>query len=189
MNISLESDKLVFIDCEYTSTHAMTTLISIALVTLQGEELYLTLNDYDRDQVSDWVRKNVLPFIDETKSISSKEACERISAFLEKYSSGKKITIVSAGKTTDHILLFQLWHTKYPELKYFSFERYLPDYLRHRAHYDLDTIFFMKGYNPNLLNREEFVEEAQESAGRKHNALYDANVVRKCYMKLGAGSG
>ena len=50
-------------------------LISIGIVTLEGESLYITLNDYDRDEVTDWVRENVLSWIDETQSVSSREAC------------------------------------------------------------------------------------------------------------------
>lgn len=175
--------KYVFVDCEYTSTHHHTTLISIGLVSYNGRELYITLNDYNKDQLSDWVKVNVMATIDESKSVSSKQACLLIAKFLEDYSNGEKISIITAGKTFDNILLFQLWHTAFPELKYFSFERYLPDYLRHRRHFDLDTIFFMCGYDPDEITRESFVDESEET-NRKHDALYDAKIVRKCFLKL-----
>jgi DNA polymerase III epsilon subunit-like protein len=179
-----EYKKFVFLDSEYTSTHAKTTLISIGLVTLEGEELYITLNDYDRDQVSDWVLENVFRHIDESKSITSHEACDKVSNFFKNYSNGEKISIVSAGKNLDQILLFQLWHTKFSKLKYFSFERFLPHYLRHRSHFDLDTIFFMKGLNPDKIIREEFAGSPVEESIKKHNALYDAKIVRHCFLKL-----
>jgi len=174
--------KFVFVDCEYTSTHAKTTLVSIGLVTYGGKELYLTLNDYDKDQLSDWVKENVIIYIDESKSISTKQAVKEISNFLEEYSEGEKVSIVSAGKSVDVTLLFQMWHSLHPELKYFSFERYLPTYLRHRSHFDLDTIFFCKGLDPDAINRESFAGEIKNI--KKHDALYDANVVRKCFIKL-----
>lgn len=44
--------KIVFIDTEYTGEHALTTLVSVDLVTLEGNGLCLALNDYDRDQVT-----------------------------------------------------------------------------------------------------------------------------------------
>lgn len=175
--------KFVFVDCEYTSTHHKTTLISAGLVTEEGDELYFSLNDYDKDQVSDWVRENVLIYIDETKSISSHQACLLLNVFLDKYSQGGKVGIVSAGKSLDILLIFQLWHTLYPELQYFSFERYLPDCLRHRNHLDLDTLFYSAGLDPDQVNREKFAGEA-EGEIKKHDALYDAQIVRKCFLEL-----
>ena len=57
--------KLVFFDTEYTGGHAFTTLVSVGLVRLDGRELYLTLSDYARGQVTNWLRENVLSLIDE----------------------------------------------------------------------------------------------------------------------------
>jgi len=39
----------------------------------------------------------------------------------------------------------------------------------------------IKGVNPDI-SREEFIENAIE--GKKHNALYDAKVIKACYEKL-----
>tara|TARA_A100001011_G_C13721134_1_gene599667 strand:+ start:390 stop:572 length:183 start_codon:yes stop_codon:yes gene_type:complete len=47
--------KYVFIDAEFTGEHAKTTLVSLGLVSFSGKELYLTLNDFDLDQVTDWL--------------------------------------------------------------------------------------------------------------------------------------
>ena len=56
--------KIVFADCEYTGEHSITTLVSLGLVTLDGNELYLTLNDYEDSQISHWVNENVISKID-----------------------------------------------------------------------------------------------------------------------------
>ncbi len=173
--------KIVFVDTEYTGEHAFTTLVSIGLVTLDGKELYVTLNDYARDQVTDWLKDNVLRFIDHRQSVSKKDACELISRFLETYSEGKNISLVSAGKVTDLILLFQLWHSLYPEKKYFHSLYDLPGYLRHRVHLDLDTLFFAAGVDENV-DREVFVGNL--GCGIRHHALYDARIVRECFLKL-----
>lgn len=180
--------KFVFFDTEFTGEHAFTTLVSIGLVTLDGEELYITLNDYDKDQVTDWLKENVLKYIDTKKSINKKQAYEKISNFLEKYSNGQKINLVSAGKMNDIILLYQLYHQGSPKLKYFHFLHGLPDYLNHSGHLDLETMF-------NLADIKIEHQDQSEIGGRekyadvkikqeKHNALYDAKIVKECFKKL-----
>ena len=49
--------------------------------------------------------------------------------------------------------------------------------------FDICTVFKLKGIDPDI-NREEFAEILEAPAGRKHNALYDAQVIRMCYEKL-----
>ena len=173
--------KIVFIDCEFTGEHAFATLVSVGMVTLDGRELYISLNDYDRDQVDSWLEANVLQKIDPKTTVSSQRACILVAQFLEEYAQSKPVSLISAGKLNDISLLFQLWHSVYPERKYFHFGRYLPKYLNHRAHFDLDTLFFAAGLSSNL-NREDYIGESNKEL--KHSALYDAQVVRQCFIKL-----
>ena len=42
--------KIIFIDTEFTGEHAYTTLVSLGITTLEGDEFYVTLNDYDKNQ-------------------------------------------------------------------------------------------------------------------------------------------
>ena len=70
-----KNPKIVFIDTEFTGEHAYTTLISIGVVTLDGRELYITLNDYDKDQITDWLKENVLADIDPEQLIFT---CQQI---------------------------------------------------------------------------------------------------------------
>lgn len=175
--------KIVFIDTEYTGEHALTTLVSIALVTLEGDTLHLTLNDYSPEQVTEWLRANVLSLIDEGQRISRLEAFDRIERFLEDYAADERVTLVSAGKITDLLLLFQLWHYRCPEKKYFHGLYDLPDYLCHRAHVDLDTLFFAAGVDPHI-DRDEYATGRPAAAGARHNALHDATIVRACFLKL-----
>ncbi|WP_036096942.1 hypothetical protein [Leptospira weilii] len=174
--------KIVFLDCEYTSSHIKTTLISAGFVTIEGKELYLTFNDYDKEQLTNWVKENVLVHIDEKKSLSTYESFIILDTFLREYSQGEAICFISAGKSLDLLLIFQLWHLLHPELKYFSYERYLPNYLRHRKHFDLDTIFYLSGYDPDVIDREAFVGD--KKSFKKHDALYDAKIVRNCFFRL-----
>ena len=41
--------KFVFFDTEFTGANKNCDLISIASITLEGKELYITLNDYIKD--------------------------------------------------------------------------------------------------------------------------------------------
>jgi DNA polymerase III epsilon subunit-like protein len=172
--------KLAFIDTEFTGEHAYTTLISLGIVGMDDESLSLSINEYDRDQVTPWLEENVLCYIDESLSVSRREAFEHVSRWFEEYSAGELVSLVSAGKSVDLLLLFELWHFGFPELKYFHHLHCLPPYLNHRAHLDLDTIFFLAGVDPDV-DREEFIDHSV--SGKRHEALYDARVVRECFLK------
>lgn len=173
--------KIVFLDAEVTGEHAKTTLVSVGMVTIEGESLYITLNDYDREQVYPWLEEHVLSSIDESKSVTSAKAFELISKWLSKYSGGDEIRLVSAGLGADLFLVFELYKYAYPERKFFHALHCLPDFINHSKHIDLNTLFQVAGLDPGL-NRAEFAEE--EGDVRRHDALSDAMVVRKCFMKL-----
>ncbi len=173
--------KIVFIDAEFTGEHALTTLVSLGLVNLEGDQLYVSLNDYSENQVTEWLRENVLNQIDSTKSISSKEAFKLVSEWLENYSNGEKIHLVSAGKGADLILLFELWKYSKFNLKYFHSLHCLPDYLNHNSHFDLNTLFMVAGIKTDI-DREYFVRNY--TSNKRHNALYDAIILKECFIKL-----
>jgi DNA polymerase III epsilon subunit-like protein len=173
--------KVVCVDTEYTGEHARTTLVSVGMVTLEGAGLYVTVNDYARDQVTDWLRDHVLSLIDERKALPTREACERIDRFLRDYSQGEPVALVSAGKATDLILIFQLWASRCPAGRTFHALYDLPNFLRHRWHMDLDTLFCVAGIDP-AIDRDQFARANVE--GARHHSLHDAKVVRACFLKL-----
>ena len=49
--------KIIFADTEFTGEHSKTTLVSAGFVTLDNKKLYITLNDYNKDQVTPWLKK------------------------------------------------------------------------------------------------------------------------------------
>lgn len=172
--------KLVFLDTEFTGTHAYTTLVSLGLTTLNQEEFYVTLNDYDPNQVTPWLKENVLNHIDESQSVSKEEAFQKLCTYFDAIRDGGEINLVSAGKNQDILLLFELWHAKYPQRKYFH-TSLLPDYLNHRRHFDLNTLLFAGGVDPKI-NRDQWIDH--KIKGEAHHALHDARVVRECFLKL-----
>lgn len=173
--------KIVFIDAEYTGEHARTTLVSLGLVTLEGESLYLRLNDYDRSQVTDWLRENVLDLIDERDAISSREAYEELAPWLESYSGGEPVALCSPGLGSDLLLLFELYHHACPELPYFHALHCLPAHLNHVWHLDLNTLLACGGVDPNA-DRDDFAGIGVP--GERHDALHDALVARECFLRL-----
>jgi hypothetical protein len=172
--------KLAFLDAEFTGEHAKTTLVSLGIVGMGDESLSVTFNDYDVDQVTPWLRENVLSLIDESKSVSSSTGYEIVSSWFETYSAGDRVSLVSAGKLTDILLLFELWHFGFPGRRYFHHLHCLPKCLNHAAHFDLPTILFLAGIDPNI-DREEF--GGDQLTGTRHEALYDALVVRECFRR------
>jgi hypothetical protein len=172
--------RLAFVDAEFTGEHAATTLVSLGIVGEAGPGLAVTFNDFDRSQVTEWLELNVLNHIDESKSVSREDGYEIVSRWFEDYSQGERVSLVSAGKLSDILLLFELWHVAFPERDYFHHLHCLPDYLNHAAHFDLPTIFMLAGVDPNV-DRDAFV--GGSVAGARHEALHDALVVRECYRR------
>jgi hypothetical protein len=173
--------RFLFLDAEFTGEHQKTTLVSIGLVGMNEESLLVSFDDYDRDQVTPWLEENVLSLIDASKSVSSAEGFRRIAEFIESYAGGEQVSLVSAGKLTDIILLFELWLHAHPTRKYFHSLYCLPDCLNHASHYDLNTVLHLAGADAGC-DRAAFA--GVTFAGARHDALYDARVVRACFLKV-----
>jgi len=50
----------IALDCEFTGLHQHSTLISLALCAEDGRSFYAEFTDFDRGQLDDWLRENVL---------------------------------------------------------------------------------------------------------------------------------
>ena len=153
----------------------------MALVTAHGGAIYVSLKDFDESQVDEWITKNVMDKIEKITSITSEVAAQKVHEFLKNYSQGQKIYVVSDGLTLDIILIFELFK-HLPENKNvenFAF-RNLPNYLNHHHGIDLNTLLRVAGWDLSVP-RENYVNVNQ---CKKHDALYDAEVVRLCFEKL-----
>jgi DNA polymerase III epsilon subunit-like protein len=181
MSLHRNAPKIVFIDTEFTGEHAYATLVSLGLVTLEGKELYITLNDYDKNQVTDWLAENVLIHIDSENSVDSASAYGILHSFLSEYSDGSPLYVVSCGLLQDYLLMLELYKYSQPERRYFHALHCLPDYLNHYAAIDLNTLFRVCSIDP-AINRAEFA--GFEDTITRHNALDDAKVVRGCFLKI-----
>ena len=187
----------VFFDTEFTGLHQNTTIISIGLVSECGKTFYAEFNDYDFEQVDDWLKENVInnlqyngifQKLDETKnSISYKSTTENIkeklTTWLEQFG---EVEIWSDCLSYDWVLFNQIFGHAFniPKNVY-----YIP--------FDICTLFYAKGIDADI-SREKFVSNTFSESGeplffdaegnmiekQKHNALWDAKIIRQCFVKL-----
>ncbi len=188
----------IFLDTEFTGLHKDTTLISIGLVSEDGRTFYAELNDYDRTQVDEWIEKNVINNLKfeppkngeyehnsmqrhESNPIGNpinkgynmelrgniSEVSEALNEWIKQF---KDIKIWSDCLSYDWVLFNDLFGHAFnlPENIY-----YIP--------FDICTLFEVKGIDADI-SREEFI--GNSVIGEKHNALYDAKVIKACYDKL-----
>jgi hypothetical protein len=178
----------IFFDCEFTGLHQKTTLISIGLVADSGERFYAEFNDFDKEQVDGWIQANVvdkLQFYNSTSSANQSETDYQNpfktlnvvgSSYFVKYnleawlSQFKEIEIWSDCLSYDWVLFCQIFGHAFniPKNVY-----YIP--------FDICTLFKIKDIDPDI-SREEFA--GIEEKNQKHNALFDAEIIKKCYDKL-----
>ena len=191
----------IFFDTEFTGLHQNTTLISIGLISECGKTFYAEFNDYDFNQVDDWLRENVInnlqyngifQQLDETKeSISYKSTTENIreklTTWLEQFG---EVEIWSDCLSYDWVLFNQIFGHAFniPKNVY-----YIP--------FDICTLFYAKGIDADI-SREVFAtdtfsqnedgtkqpmffdENGNKIETKKHNALWDAMIIRQCFNKL-----
>lgn len=175
----------IFFDTEFTGLHQNTTLISIGMVAETGEKFYAEFTDYDKSQVDDWLRENVIEklkfnklpndgysFDWDLKNYQFKAAKlsikERIEIWLEQFG---EVEMWSDCLSYDWVLFCQLFGHAFniPKNVY-----YIP--------FDICTLFKMRGIDPDI-NREQYAFN-QAAHKDKHNALHDAEVIMECYKQL-----
>ena len=187
----------IFFDTEFTGLHQNTTLISIGLISECGKTFYAEFNDYDFKQIDDWLKENVIDNLqyngifqklDETKnSISYKSTTENIkeklTTWLEQFG---EVEVWSDCLSYDWVLFNQIFGHAFniPKNVY-----YIP--------FDICTLFYAKGIDADI-SREKFVSNTFSESGeplffdaegnmiekQKHNALWDAKIIRQCFVKL-----
>ena len=188
----------VFFDTEFTGLHQKTTLISIGLIAEDGRTFYAEFNDYDKKQVDDWLEKNVIsnllmepppPGEQEyySKSRFKKEipltelSCVQMRGGSKEIQKELEIWLNESGSVElwsdclsyDFVLFNQLWGHAFsvPKSVY-----YIP--------FDICTQMKMAGVDPDI-NREAFAGMTDRT--KKHNALWDAKVIKACHEKLVSG--
>ena len=177
----------IFFDTEFTGLHQNTTLISIGLISECGKTFYAEFTDYDENQIDNWLQENVInnlkfnnkelqnqstiPFLTEGFNYTGFGNKETIKNYLTEWlKQFKEIEIWSDCLSYDWVLFNQIFGHAFniPKNVY-----YIP--------FDICTLFQVKGIDPDI-SREQFSEMTE--ASKKHNALWDAKVIKECYCKL-----
>lgn len=180
----------IFFDTEFTGLHKDTTLISIGLVSEDNKQFYAELIDYNETQCNQWIKDNVI------SNLYEKNREKREKTFIPNYCIGGKyeiakmldnwftqfnsIELVSDVCHYDMVLLIDL----------FDFASQLPKRVC-PACYDINQDIARK-YNCSMQeafdkSREEILYDNYKDKkiiGDKHNALYDAKVIRELYQIL-----
>lgn len=169
----------IFFDTEFTGLYKNTTLISIGMISEDGKEFYAELIDYDKTQLNDWLRENVIAKLvfNGERSESATNANRNISGTKAKVAQAiadwlaqwDKVEMWSDCLAYDWVLFNDLFGTAFdiPKNVY-----YIP--------FDICTLFKYRNIDPDI-KREEY---AEVETRMKHNALWDATVIKKCYEKL-----
>lgn len=168
----------VFLDMEFTGLHQHTTPLSLGLVAMDDNSFYGEFEDYDKSQVNEWLQENVMPYLlmnnpsmtinADIGVIGNKEkVTNTLIEWLDQYDA---VEIWGDLNDYDMVLFNELFGgaMNIPKNVY-----YIP--------YDICTFFKVKGIDPDI-SREEFIGNSIQ--GIKHNALYDARVIKACYEKL-----
>jgi hypothetical protein len=187
----------IFWDTEFTGLHQKTTLISIGLISEDGAQFYAEFDDYDWDQVDSWLQENVI------RHLLGKNGGTEVAWQNAVYVSGSKPKVAGALRVWLHEQstknavygdIRNVWTDRHPQklemwsdcLAYdwvlfcdlFGGALQIPESVYYIP-FDLATLFKVKGIDPDI-SREEYSGLA---GGAKHNALWDAQVIRACYGK------
>jgi DNA polymerase III epsilon subunit-like protein len=167
------SKNIIFYDTEFSHLNPYVgEILSIGLVKLTGEELYLEL-EYD-GPVNDWVKVSIIPTLKD-KKVSRKEAIKRVRKFV-----GKDMPYVVC-----YVNQFDIIYTH----KLFDSEniREIPFYW---LPIDFASILFGMGINPEAYfhkSKDNFFKEIGVDTKKfkhTHNALDDAKLLREVYLQM-----
>lgn len=166
----------VFFDTEFTGLHKNTTLISIGCISEDGKTFYAELTDYDKKQIDNWIKENVINNLsrslgelyrmaDKTAYGTKEQVATSLKNWLSQFDS---VEMWSDCLSYDWVLFNDLFKHAFniPKNVY-----YIP--------FDICTLLKIKGVDPDI-NREKFAG----LQGNKHNALHDAKVIKACYDKI-----
>ena len=176
----------VYFDTEFTGLHQKTTLVSIGLISECGKRFYAELMDYDKEQIDGWLQTNIIDnlYLDKTPYVTVRKANgsdithygdtgslrDKLTEWFEQFF---EVEIWSDCLSYDWVLFNEIFGHAFniPKNVY-----YIP--------FDISTLFKEKNIDPDI-SREEFAfPDGIPEDAKKHNAMWDALVIRACHDKL-----
>lgn len=185
----------IYMDCEFTGLHKDTTLISIGIISEDGRTFYAELNDYNESQVDDWLQENVVDKLKFKCPLEGEQEYYIASRHSDNTLGHNIYDSYSVELRCDKLTLreeLDKWLSQFNDVEAWSdclaYDWVLfNDIFGHAFNipknvyyipFDICTLFKIKGIDPDI-SREEFIKNSVE--GSKHNALYDAKVIKLCY--------
>ena len=181
----------IYFDTEFTGLRKDTDLISIGLITEDGNTFYAEFTDYDRTKLNSWIIKNVVknlehPYFNPDYENYRIEAKRKLIQFhlmrwLEGVREGREVQFVSDCASYDTVLLFDLLTGGGTALD-------LPEWISPVVFDILYPISGELAYGYDMLtnihkafdfSRELIIDDwGFHFDGMKHNALYDAKIIK-----------
>lgn len=185
----------IFYDCEFTGLHKDTTLISIGLIAEDGRKFYAELNDYDKTQINEWIQDNVIANL----SYNGKEH------YIPKESIEKCKSYACKSDKSHVGRLFGIWLEQFEDVQFVSDVCHydfvllidllgghafnLPENVSpycHDINQDIAEHYMVPDRFAFDMSREALLADYDVVVkGLKHNALYDAKVIRELYKIVG----
>ena len=195
----------IFFDTEFTGLHKDTTLISIGLIAEDGRTFYAEFNDYERSQVDEWIRDNVINHLIMKAPKEGEQEYYSKSRFNKDIPLTKQWNLQMRGNKQEVAAELKEWLEQFNQVEIWSdclaYDWVLfNDIFGHAFNipkniyyipFDICTLFKMKGVDPDI-DREEFADGWISTEGKlinpdlinKHNALWDAIIIKACYDRL-----
>ncbi len=160
----LFSKNLIFVDTEFSTLDPYKgEILSIGLIKLNGEELYLEL-EYE-GETSDFVKKHILPTLSKNK-VSREEAKTKIREFV----GDEEPYMVGLINQYDTLYFYKLFGVSEQPLYWIPI--------------DFASILFAEGYNPEKYLKFAKSLGINTNKYPPHHALYDARLLREVFMKF-----
>ncbi len=183
----------VYMDTEFTGLHKNTTLISIGLISEDGRKFYMENYDYDKSQIDTWIQENVINNttylsqinelgicnldVNNLFSVGTKEDIKRELA--RWFAPFDEVQLVSDVCHYDMVLLIDIFGSAFELPSNVSpvcidLNEQIANFLNMSSQKAFDVS--REGLLSNLLGLE--IE------GEKHNALYDAKVMKAIHRLM-----
>ena len=195
INMKNKKEFKIYFDTEFTGLRQNTTLISIGMITENGEIFYAEFNDYNTELVTPWIKENVIGRL----SLSKSSYYENLRYFI----SGNKHEIANAfvkwltnlkrtyGKQYHFQFVSDVAHYDFMLLinllvkDALSLPNIICPYC-HDINQDIAKYFNISDYEAFDMNREDIVANKYQNnmifenlrKEKKHNSLWDAVIIR-----------
>lgn len=184
----------LFFDTEFTGLHKDTTLISIGIVSENGKKFYAEFSDMNESQCDLWIKENVLKhtiLFGDKKGNQNMESADdynlvvvlddkravrdKLEEWLRQFS---EVQLVSDVCHYDMVLFIDIFGSAFD----------LPENVSpscHDINQDIARWYGISEKEAFDRSREDMVDESAKQKMKKHNALYDAEIIKSIYEKIG----